>query len=122
MSDIAVRLAVVGGALAVALLAMWLIQRRASGPIRRMDSTGLPSGVYFFSSTACDSCGRSRKELIGALGEAGFVEHGWEENPGLFADLGVVAVPAVLVVDETGRGTLFPGKAKKALASLRSLD
>jgi hypothetical protein len=52
-----------------------------------------------------------------ALGSDGYREFRWEQDPGLFHDLGVNAVPATAIVDIDGSGVLWPGRPDKALAS-----
>lgn len=118
MDEIWVRLALIGGALAVAGLVTIALRARAKGKPRRMEATGLPPGVYLFTSEACADCGSVRRALGQALGDAGFVERSWEEEPGLFHRLGVDAVPATLVVEPDGSGTLWPGRAEQVLAAL----
>lgn len=53
--------------------------------------------------------------MVAALGETGFTEYVWEDDPGVFSELGIDAVPAVLVVGEDGRGRLYPGQPDRAL-------
>ena len=71
-----------------------------------------------FSSSACSDCPLARRTLADALGEQGFLELSWEDDPGAFDRLGVDAVPATLVVAADGSGTLWPGGAEMALESL----
>jgi hypothetical protein len=54
--------------------------------------------------------------MVSAVGIDGFTEHVWEEDPGVFSDLGIDAVPAVLVIREGGQGRLYPGRPDRALA------
>jgi hypothetical protein len=39
----------------------------------------------------------------------------WEREPEQFEALGIEAVPAVLVVDESGNGRLYPGQPPRTL-------
>lgn len=118
MSDLWPRLLVVAGALLVAA-AIALLQRvRARGPVRDLGSVDLEAGVYFFSSTACPTCEDARSRLLSRLGARGFVEHVWEDSPAIFSRLEVTSVPAVLIVDESGQGRLFPGKVDRAVAAV----
>ena len=117
MDDVVARLALIGGALLVAAATTALIRRRTNRAPRRIDSTNLRAGIYFFSSTACPDCRSARRTLESTLGENGYAEFSWEENPGLFHDLGVDAVPATLVVNVDGTGTLWAGKPDAALVS-----
>lgn len=115
MDETWARVVLVSGALLVAgALAVWQRRRATSKPERSIDAAGFDPGVYFFSSSACASCARARQKLEARLGD-GFVEYNWEQAPGTFADLDVDAVPAVLIVDESGSATLFPGQPDRAL-------
>jgi len=117
-SELVARLGLIAGALLVAWLVVLVLRRRSTGSSRRIDSTGLGSGIYFFSSTACPDCGSVRRQLSSAVGESGYSEMSWEQQPGLFHELGIVAVPATLIVAGDGSGVLWPGKADEALATV----
>lgn len=116
MNDLLARVALISGALLVAAIATYVLRHRARGAPRRIDSPGLGQGVYLFSSTACPDCRSVRRTLEAALGPNGFEETSWEEDPGLFHQLGVTAVPATLIVDSDGTGMLWPGRPDRALA------
>ncbi|MEA1902065.1 MAG: hypothetical protein U9N56_00905 [Actinomycetota bacterium] len=118
MDEVLARLALIAGALVVAWLASLAMRRRSVGSPRRIESTGLVAGVYLFSSSACPDCGPVRRLLDEALGEAGYVEMSWEEQPGMFHDLGITGVPATLVVDQDGAAVVWPGKPDRALGTL----
>lgn len=118
MDEVAIRFGLIAGALAVALLVTWVIRSRARRPIRQLVDVDIDPGTHFFSSRACDSCRSARRKLTEAVGTGGFLEHVWEDEPGVFAELGVDAVPAVLLVSSDGAGTLYPGKPDRAIAAL----
>lgn len=118
MDEIWVRLGLIGGALLVAAISTMALRTRSSGRKRAVPETGLEPGVYFFSSSACPDCSRARRVLSESLGKDGFVEISWEADPGVFHRLGVDAVPATLMVEAGGSGTLWPGKAERALESV----
>jgi len=75
-------------------------------------------GVYFFSSSTCHTCEQARDKLDARLGQDGYTEYAWEDEPGPFGDFDVDAVPAVVILEEGGRGRLYPGQPDKALARL----
>lgn len=116
MNEIWVRVAVVVGVLAVAGSIVAIQRRRRRSPERDIAAPRLEPGLYLFSSTACSTCDAARQELVAAVGVAGFSEYVWEEDPGAFSELGIDAVPSVLVMGEGGQGRLYPGRADKALA------
>lgn len=72
--------------------------------------------MYLFTSTACPTCITAREKLAGKVDV--FEEVVWEEQPGVFSELGVDAVPAVLVVGDGGAGRLFPGQPDRVLREL----
>ncbi len=118
MDEIWARVGLVAGALAVAG-AVILIQRwRARRSIRAVEVTDAAPGVYFFSSSTCPTCERARAKLDARLGKDGYTEYAWEEDPGPFGDFDVDAVPAVAILEEGGRGRLYPGQPEKALSRL----
>ncbi len=118
MSDVWLRLSLIAGALAVAAVAAVVLRSRVAGRPRQLESTGLGPGVYLFTSTACADCSPARRKLIDELGEGGFVELGWEQEPGVFHRLGVDAVPATAIVARDGSATLWPGQPDDALDSV----
>lgn len=118
MDDALVRMAVILGALLVALIFSVVIRMRSRGQTTQIKDHGLGSGVYLFTSSACQGCGTARRALRDALGESGYVELRWESNPGEFHRLGVGAVPATIVVGDDGSAKLYPGSPRKALQSL----
>ena len=117
MNEAAVRIALVAGALLVAGVVILYMRFRSRGrPVEIVDA-GLESGVYLFTSSACQGCGSARKVLTHELGDRGFTELDWEQNPGEFHRLGVTAVPATLVVRPDGSSMLYPGQPDDALAA-----
>jgi len=118
MDEFWLRLAIVAGALAVAATVSVWQRARVRRPVRDIASTGLEGGVYLLTSSSCPTCRAARSRVRSALGEDGFEEIEWEQDPGMFADLGVDAVPALLVVGESGDGRLHPGAGRAAIASL----
>lgn len=118
MDEIWARLGLVVGALAVAGCVILIQRWRARLPIRTVDVADAPPGVYFFSSSTCQTCERARAKLDARLGEDGYMEYAWEDDPGPFGDFDVDAVPAVVILEEGGRGLLYPGQPDKALSRL----
>lgn len=118
MDEFWARVGLVVGALAVAA-GVSLIQRwRTRRPIRAVEVADADPGVYFFSSSTCATCERAREKLDARLGEHGYTEYAWESEPGPFGDFDVDAVPAVVILEEGGRGRLYPGQPDKALSRL----
>lgn len=118
MDEIWLRVALIGGALAVAASVTMFLRWRATGSPSEVEDVGLDVGVYLFTSSACPDCASVRRTLTEELGGEGFEEVRWEEDPGLFHRLGIDAVPATLVVNRDGSGMLWPGRPEDALASL----
>ena len=116
MDEIWVRLALIASALGIALFVILILRFRAKTP-RRLESTGLDVGVYLFTSSACPDCGPARNKLSEKLGDR-FVEMNWEEEPTVFEELGISGVPATLVVEADGSGTLFSGQPERMLNRL----
>lgn len=116
MDEVWVRIGLVVAALAVAGLIVLIWRRGVRIPEREIEAPNLDPGLYFFSSGSCSTCESARDELIARAGEGGFEEYVWEREPQIFTDLGIDAVPAVLVMKEGGRGRLYPGQVRKALA------
>ena len=115
MDEVWVRVALVAGALAVAGVVVLAQRLRARPSVRTVVETGLAPGVYLFTSATCSSCAQARQTLQTELGEDRFCEFAWEEGSATFDQLGIDAVPAVLVVEPGGGGTVFPGQPDRAL-------
>lgn len=116
MDELVTRLTLIGGALALAVLGVVVMRARARRSTRQVSATGLATGVYLFTSTACPDCETARRKLTGELGEGAFDEIRWEDEPGIFDQLGVDAVPATMIVADDGTGTLWPGAPDRAIA------
>lgn len=110
MDEIWLRLALIGGVVALAATVILVRQGRGSNPVRVIDAPGFAEGTYFFSSVACTTCSEARAKLESALGSEGYTEIAWEREPGPFEALGIDAVPAVMVVDDRRRGRLHVGR------------
>ena len=120
MDEVWARAGLVAGALAVAGIVVLFQRSRARQTVKRVSATGLEPGVYLFTSTTCSSCLQARETLEARLGEGRFRELNWEEASQTFEELGVDAVPAVMVVDGRGRARLFPGQPDRVLRRLSS--
>lgn len=118
MDDIWARVTVVAGTLLMGMLITLVIRVRARRPEVEFEALPLGAGVYFFSSTTCPTCENARTKLNAHLGEEGYTEFVWDEQPRRFVELGVEVVPAVLVVTDSGRARLYPGQPERALARL----
>ena len=115
MDDLWARIGLVAAALSVAGLASLILRARARGPARIVAGM-LDDGIHFFSSSACSTCLQARRALDEGLGKGAYTEHKWEEEPALFAELEIDAVPASLTVVD-GSGVLYPGQPDDFLAS-----
>ena len=109
MDETLVRLVLVLGTLAVVGLVAWIETRRTRPANRVVSDTGLESGVFLLTSNDCESCERARATLAR---RTEYTEMSWQEAPETFQHLDIEAVPAVLVVDETGRGVLSFGNPR----------
>lgn len=117
MDEIWVRVAIIATVVALAVGTAIIQRRRALNPVRSVDARGLQAGIYFFSSITCATCTQAREKLDSVLGSNGYTEIAWEKDADQFERLGVDAVPAVVIVDEGGRGRLYPGQPDEALES-----
>lgn len=122
MDEIWVRLGLVVGVLAVAGCVILIQRARARRPIRTVEVAGKAPGVYFFSSSTCATCEQARDKLDARLGTNGYTEYAWEDDPGPFGDFDVDAVPAVVILEEGGRGRLYPGQPDRALSRLGGIS
>lgn len=115
MDDVWVRAALVAGALAVAGVVVAAQRWRARRPLRTPGPTGLDPGLYLFSSSDCDTCRQARETLDARIGRDGYVEIEWQDQDDVFTEVGVDAVPTVVIVSTNGRGRIFPGQPGRAL-------
>lgn len=115
MNEIWARVALVGGALVIVGLIALIRHRHVRSGVRSVAGTGLGAGVYFFSAASCATCARARAKLDSALGVKGYEEFAWESDPETFTEYGIEQVPAVMVVDDGGRGRVYLGQPDRAL-------
>lgn len=118
MDELWLRVVLVGTALVVTAAVSYLLARRSGTKPRRVNTGSMEPGVYLFTSATCADCAPAREKLRKALGDHGFHEVSWEDQPRVLQDLGVDAVPATLIVGEGGWGTLYPGRPDRAIAGL----
>ena len=117
MDEVWARVGLVVAALVVAGAIVYLQRRRLRIPERDVEAPQLAAGLYLFTSATCSTCQAAREKLIARVGDEGFEEFLWEHDRRIFDDLEIDAVPAVLVMKETGRGRVYPGRVEKALAN-----
>ncbi|HEX6299124.1 MAG TPA: hypothetical protein VF148_01505 [Acidimicrobiia bacterium] len=115
MNELWVRVALVTGALAIAGVIALVRHRHVRAGVHTVNARSLDAGVYFFSSATCATCVQARAKLDSALGGKGYREFAWESEPDAFTQYGVDQVPAVMVVDDGGRGRVYPGQPDRAL-------
>lgn len=118
MSDLSLRLVVVGGAVVLVLLIVLYLRRRDLAESIRVGRVDLDPGIYLFTSATCDTCEKARRRLERRLGQAGFVEYTWESHPETFAALGIDRVPSSLVVEAGGRGVLWRGQPDRMISTV----
>jgi hypothetical protein len=122
MSDLGLRLLVVGGVVVVVALSTLAARRYGSPHLRPVDVDGLdlPPGLVVFTSTTCATCRRA----LGAAKATGapLREITYELEAATFERAGVGAVPLTLViggdgevVDQVG-GVPRPARLRRALA------
>lgn len=116
MDEVWLRVAVVATAFLIAI-GIALARRDNRRAVQTVSSPDLAAGVYLFTSEGCPTCDSARSKVVDSVGE-NFTELVWEREPKRFEALAVDAVPSVLIVDETGRGRLYPGQPRRALRDL----
>jgi len=116
MNDVTVRALVVTALVTAALLTAWMLERRRASKPRKIQTTGLRAGIYLFTSDTCAECNPARDLLVSSLGETGFTEIAWSDDPALFERLQIPQVPASLRVDADGSGRCWFGDPKRMLA------
>jgi hypothetical protein len=115
MSDLSLRLVVVGGAIVLVLLVVFFLRLRDRAESIRVGRVDFDPGVYLFTSATCATCDEARIQLKGRLGELNLVEYVWEQHPETFAALSIDRVPCTLVVDGEGRGVLWRGQPDRMI-------
>jgi hypothetical protein len=118
MDDVWIRVGVIAAALAFVAAAAVLRRRTVNSP-RMVRAPKLEPGIYFFASATCETCDRAREKLDRGIGADGYTEFVWEERPQMFDEIGVDAVPSVLVAFDRGGGRLYPGQPERALRAIR---
>jgi hypothetical protein len=118
MSEVWVRLALILGALTLALVATVVMRGMTRDRPAVIDAAGLRPGVYLFSSATCLDCQSARTAIHARMGPGGFVEIKWEEEPGRFHDLGIDVVPTTVIAHDDGSAEVFAGMPDKALKGL----
>lgn len=109
MDELWTRIAIIAAALAVAALVVAVRRTAALKEPRELAATGLPPGVYLFTSADCADCAMARVKLEEMVGEGGFQEIAWEQRPDVFTALDVDAVPATMIVEADGTARLWLG-------------
>lgn len=115
MSDIGLRLLVVGGVLALVGAIVLFSRLRDRAPSRSLGRVSLDPGIYLFTSAACADCHTARERLEERLGPQGFVEYAWEAEPGIFDTLSIDKVPCSVTVDDARRATLWIGQPDRMI-------
>jgi hypothetical protein len=99
MSELTVRLLVVGGVAALAALVAGLAQFRARRRrIPDIDVTGFEGRILFFTERSCLSCDTVRA----LLAPFEVAEYRYEDDPQRLAGAGIAAVPVVVIRDGAG--------------------
>lgn len=115
VSDLTIRLLVVGGVLALVAVAVLFLRHRDRAPSRPLARVSLDPGVYLFTSATCADCHIARERLLERLGRQGFTEYTWEREPGIFETLSIDRVPCSVVVDDARRATLWIGQPDRMI-------
>lgn len=110
MDEFWTRVAVIAAALMVAALFVAVRRKIALTAPRRIGATGLEPGVYLFTSADCADCSLAGAKLEKRVGEGGYKEVAWAEQPELFTRLRVEAVPATMIVEADGSARLWLGQ------------
>lgn len=101
------RLAVVAGVGAVALIIVWAWNRRPRPLL--VSYPGLGPGIVLFSSGTCAACAGARQRLDQWVGPEGYREISWESDVETFERHQIARVPAVAILDSEGSGRLWEG-------------
>lgn len=121
MDDLAARVLIVAGVVAIAVVATLLARRFGSPHHVPVDLTGLglPSGIVIFTSTTCANCKEALARVRGTGAPVREVTHEIEEAK--FEAAGVSGVPLTVIVDDDGRvvdqiaGVPRPGRLQRSL-------
>ncbi len=106
MSELAVRLIVVGAvAVVLALLIVMALRggRSRSPASVTLSGLGLGPGFVLFTSATCPSCADARDVADRVLGPGRYVERAWEDDPDALTAAGIDEVPLVVVMGRRGR-------------------
>lgn len=115
MSDLTLRLLVLGGVVTLVVVTVLFSRRRDRAPERPLGRVHLDPGVYLFTSAACADCHTARELLLKRFGRLGFIEYTWEAEPGVFETLSIDKVPCSVVVDDARRATLWIGQPDRMI-------
>lgn len=118
MSDLTLRLVVVGGVLALVAVVVLVLRFRDRAPSRPVGTVPLDPGIYLFTSATCADCHSARERLQRAIGSERFVEYTWESDPAVFESLSIDRVPCSVTVDEARRGTLWIGQPDRMISAV----
>jgi hypothetical protein len=102
MSDLTIRLLVVGSVIVVVAIVA-LVARRLGTPYHApvdLDGLDLPAGLVLFTSTECEKC-RKARAVVKATG-APLREVTYEIEAAMFERGGVSGVPLTVVIEENG--------------------
>lgn len=116
MNEVGPRAAIVVGVVLLSLIIVVLMRRRPL--VGALDGGGLDPGVYLFTSSSCSDCAGARARLEEVLGISSFIEISWEDDPGIFTQLGIDAVPCTVVVGADGSASIQPGMPDHVLRGL----
>jgi hypothetical protein len=116
MNEVALRLALVVGVVLLSLIIVVVMRRRPV--VSALDRGELDPGVYLFTSSDCSDCAGARARLGELLGTSSFIEISWENDPELFKQLGIDAVPSTLVVGDDGSASIHAGMPDRVVRGL----
>jgi len=115
VSDLTLRLVVVGGVLALVVATVLVLRLRDRAPSRLLGTVPLDPGIYLFTSATCADCHTARELLERTLGSQRFVEYAWESDPEIFETLSIDKVPCTVTVDKARRATLWIGQPDRMI-------
>lgn len=113
MDEPLIRLLVVAGVAAAALLVAMIARRGVALRRRPVEMPDLGPGLVLFTADTCSSCDRARR-VVDEVGVE-MVEIRYEETPEPFTRYGVDRVPALAHLDPDGRGWLAEGIPNRRL-------